>query len=121
VPVLDASRVPDWPSDIHHRVRAARGYRGLSLERLADAVEIGRNTLSRTEGGKRLPKRGEIWEIALVCQLPYEFFIADFSRLAEISREAQPDLAALRAELDEPEPGEPGAEDRRNEVEPGSG
>jgi len=90
-----------FPADIKHRVRAARAYGDLSLDNMAEAAEIGRSTLIRIETGRRLPKRGELREIAIATGLPYEFFTADLSRLPELAPEADPvDPASLRNRRD---------------------
>jgi transcriptional regulator with XRE-family HTH domain len=75
----------DDAQEIRRRLRAARAYADLSLDGLAAAVEIGRNTLVRIENGSRNPKAMELRAVADACGLPYEFFTVDFADLAALA------------------------------------
>jgi transcriptional regulator with XRE-family HTH domain len=68
--------------ELRRRVRAARAYAGMSLDRMAAALGVGRQTLVRIERGERKPKRMELREMAAISGLPVEFFSADFRLLA---------------------------------------
>lgn len=74
-----------YPSDFGKRVRAARGYAGLSKPALGAKLEISKNTLWRTEAGKRYPKDSELRALARICKVPIWFFFADFDQLEGIS------------------------------------
>lgn len=69
--------------ELRRRVRAARAYAGMSLDQMAAALGVGRQTLVRIERGERKPKRMELREMAAISGLPVEFFSADFRRLAD--------------------------------------
>lgn len=90
--------------ELQRRIRAARAYAGYSLDEMAAAVGIGRQTLVRIEQGIRPPKRMELREIAAVSGLPVEFFSADFAVLAEapggLSPEALVALERIRDDVD---------------------
>lgn len=75
----------DLPQEeLRRRVRAARGYADLSIDQLAEAVGIGRNTIIRIDNGEREVKQMELRQIAAVCGLPYEFFTVDFAEIPEL-------------------------------------
>ena len=54
-------------------VRMAREYRGLSIQKLADELELHRNTISSIENGDRRAKRHELKAIASVLNWPEEW------------------------------------------------
>lgn len=70
-------------TETQRRIRAARAYSGMTLNELADAVGMGRMTLYRMENGQRDVKRMELREIAEACDVPYEFFAADWATLGD--------------------------------------
>lgn len=84
------------------RVRAARALKGLSgVPALAAALRkgaakgLGRTNLYAIERGEEeVVTYGSLVEIANVCEVPIEFFTADFSRLAEISEDPRAVIAA---------------------------
>jgi len=58
------------------RIRAARGYAGLSQPELAKRLEVSIGTIKRTELGDRKPKRSELLAIADICKVPMWFLEA---------------------------------------------
>ena len=63
------------------RLRAARGYAGLSGRELAKQLGVSLDTIKRMESGARALKPMEMREIARLCNLPTAFFTADFAVL----------------------------------------
>lgn len=90
--------------DIGARMRAARqlgGYRNVGD--LAEALKgtrdkLGTTTLRNIERGEIPGDFSAYRDIAEACNLPVEFFTADFSRLAEISEDPRSVIARLTAE-----------------------
>jgi transcriptional regulator with XRE-family HTH domain len=70
-------------SEIARRVRAARAYAGLTLQEMANRVEIGRMTLIRIEREERPAKVIELNAIAEACGLPRGWFSVPFAWLDE--------------------------------------
>lgn len=82
--------------EVARRVRAARGYAGLSQASLADQLGISKETMKRWEkGDTKLADR--IDTIARVCHVKPAFFTADWDRLPEL--EADP--STIEDEVDE--------------------
>jgi transcriptional regulator with XRE-family HTH domain len=61
------------PNELGRRIKAARGYAGLSQPALAAALEIGEQTEKRIELGQRPAKRSELLAIAEACNVPMWF------------------------------------------------
>lgn len=82
------------------RIRAARYLKGLgSVDALADAIDsrgLGRTKLYGYEQDKKVPLYRELVDIANACEMPIEFFTADFGRLSEISDEPRLVIAQAR-------------------------
>ena len=55
------------------RLKAARGYGGLSQPALARALEVSEGTIKNIELGKRPPRRSELLAIAEACEVPMWF------------------------------------------------
>ena len=66
------------------RIRAARGYAGISQSQLAEALGVDEQTIKRRESpnGKE-PKKGERVAIAAICGVPLDFLEQGFGRLAQ--------------------------------------
>lgn len=85
------------------RIRAARHMAGLEgvpslvaeLQRrgVKQGQGLGRTNLYAYESGRDVPDIRDLIEIAHACEVPIEFFTADFSRLAEISDDPRHVLA----------------------------
>jgi len=60
-------------SEIGKRIRAARGYAGMSQTELGNLLGISLDTVAETEAGRREARPGEITEIARVTGMPREF------------------------------------------------
>jgi transcriptional regulator with XRE-family HTH domain len=87
-------------SELGKRVRAARCYAGLKQRELGARLEHPDDqNIKRTERGQRDPKLPERKLIADICGVPYEFFYADWDRLAEITP-PEDRLAATEADVD---------------------
>lgn len=74
---------PPAETEIGKRIRAARGYKGLSQPELAKAIGCGRVHVTDMEMGRDEPDDGELYLIARACDLPMEFFSVDWSSLSE--------------------------------------
>jgi transcriptional regulator with XRE-family HTH domain len=68
-------------AEVARRVRAGRTYAGLSVAELAESIGLGVQTIKRIEAGRRSARRYEIWAIAEACDLPRQFFEAEFQEL----------------------------------------
>lgn len=70
------------------RIRAARGYSGLSQPALAEALGVSKDTLARIERGERdllgYELRGFIATVADATSLPPAFFSVDFEQLPRL-------------------------------------
>lgn len=82
------------------RLRAARGYAGLSIEALGDAIGFSHVTMRKIETTERPTKKRELKEIAEVCGLPLAFFTADWSVLETESPEHLVRLASLEKNVE---------------------
>lgn len=62
--------------EIENRIRAARGYAGLSQKALAERLQVHEQTVKRMEAGRRplAPKRQELLGISEACGVPMWFF-----------------------------------------------
>jgi transcriptional regulator with XRE-family HTH domain len=71
--------------DLGKRIAAARGYTGMSIQSLADAVNVTVPALERFEGGLEDLSEGDCWAlvkaIAAATRLPEQFFTVDFESL----------------------------------------
>lgn len=73
----------DYLLEVARRVKAARGYAGLSQRQLGAELGVDAGTVKRWEKGDvQLAKRLDT--IARVCKLPLPFFTVDFDRLEEL-------------------------------------
>lgn len=54
-----------WPIQLHHRLRIAREEAGLSQAELAEAIDVGRRSVTHYENGEIRPKRHVIVAWAL--------------------------------------------------------
>lgn len=68
-------------SDLAARVRAARGYADLTQPELADRLGLEKQSIVRTEGGSRDPKKAELIAIAHICGVPVEFMTGGFGQV----------------------------------------
>lgn len=92
------------------RVRAARGWRGLDLKELAEAMGYSTRNWSRVEAGEKKLDRDERERVAALCGVPVAFMEYGFKVLAEAELERRlaqiaDDLAALRRGEEEPPEG----------------
>lgn len=91
------------PVEARRRMRAARVLAGLTVPKLAERIpdenRMGERTLRKLESGESELRPKEMREIAEACDLPYEFFTVDFSRLPELN-EGAGDLAGRMDELE---------------------
>jgi transcriptional regulator with XRE-family HTH domain len=79
---MAGTRSPDY--ELGRRVAAARAYRDVDQQTVAEKLGVGRDTLGRYERGKidkRYKREGLIEIAAQVTQLPHEFFAIDFKEL----------------------------------------
>jgi transcriptional regulator with XRE-family HTH domain len=84
------------------RVRAARGYAGLTQDALAQALGVDPATIKRREAPRgaenyKPPKKGERIAIAQICGIPPEFMEEGFGGRA--SDEISEQLAQMRAQI----------------------
>lgn len=84
--------VPMTQHDLGNRIRAARHLAGLQNVRdLAKAIQqqkprgLGETRLRQIERAEIQATIGDIREISDACEIPWEWFVVDFSRLAEIA------------------------------------
>lgn len=79
-------------SDLGKRVRAARGYTGISQATLADGLCMSAAALERFEAGLDEPAEDQrhsmIRDLAIVTRLPEQFFTVDY---AQLEREESPE------------------------------
>lgn len=69
-------------SDYSPRIRAARGYAGLTQEGLAEALGVDVQTIKRRESSNgKEPKQGERIAIAAICGVPIEFMEQGFGEI----------------------------------------
>lgn len=61
-------------SEVVARVRAARGYAGLSQKALGEKLGLSEATMKRIERGERGYEEMELREIARLCGVPYAWF-----------------------------------------------
>lgn len=61
-------------SELAARVRAARAYKGINQQELADELGVDVQTVKRRESGNNDPKKGEQRAIAAICGVPKDFF-----------------------------------------------
>lgn len=80
------------------RVRAARAYASIDQETLATAASTSRATITRIEAGRRRINTDEQRAIASACNLPVEWFHADFGRLGELT-ETPSELSEIKRDL----------------------
>lgn len=73
--------------DLAARVRAARGFADLSQSDLAERLGLEKQSVVRTEAGKRDPKLAEQIAIAHVCGVPVAFMVGGFEGLTASSNE----------------------------------
>jgi transcriptional regulator with XRE-family HTH domain len=91
--------------ELRRRIAAARGYAdGMSQDKLAKAIGVGKMTIVRTERGDRPDARKEIpvdelRTIARVTGLGLEFFLTDPAQLAAVGPSVEERLAALEAQV----------------------
>lgn len=78
------------PPDLLKRFRAAQAYGGLSHASTAALFEISEMSVKRIASGDRRIKEPELRALADAVELPYEFFTADLTRLAEIAPRDRP-------------------------------
>jgi transcriptional regulator with XRE-family HTH domain len=85
--------------ELRKRVRAARGYAGLSQPELARELGISKETVKRMEapGGRPVDR---LADIARICTLPYEFFTVDFADLPALASGSYPRSTAVHADTD---------------------
>lgn len=85
------------------RLRAARGYAGLTQRKLASLMGTSVETLSRIENGRRTATAEEIERIVALCDgVPMEFIRTGFALIAERGRTtAQVDVVERLATLEE--------------------
>lgn len=82
----------DYPA----RLRAARGYAGLTQRELADRLGIERQTIIRREDGKGRPGPGEALAVARACGVPEAFMERGWDALLPSAEQiaADPELLA---------------------------
>jgi transcriptional regulator with XRE-family HTH domain len=66
------------------RIRAARGWRGISQKQLAEALGLDEQTVKRRESDKQDPKNGELIAIAQICQVPLSFLEHGFDAPVQV-------------------------------------
>lgn len=81
-------------SELAKRVRAARGYAGISQRELAARLGVDDKTVKRTEAGQRDPKPPELNAIAEICGLPRAFFTEDLTETFRLAAERNEQLLA---------------------------
>jgi transcriptional regulator with XRE-family HTH domain len=110
------------PTEKASRVKAARGYGGLSQPQLAKVLEMSDGTVKAIEGGRRVAKRSELLAIAEATGVPMWFLEGGWEGWRatrpgagdDVDREgraALEDLDQRADDEDEPRPGEDKAED----------
>gem|GEM_PF-6952398 len=70
-------------TEVGKRIRAARGYKGLSQPQLAAAIKVGRVKVTDWEMGRDEPDDGDLYKISTACGLPIEFFSVNLQALGE--------------------------------------
>lgn len=88
--------------DLQRRLRAARGYAGLSQKDIANRLEISDKTYKLTELGERSLKRPELLAIAEACDVPMWFLEGGWEgwrrEVDELGRQALRDLESSEDE-----------------------
>ena len=77
------------------RYRAARAWRDLTQEQLADELGVDVATVKRREAGDGDPKRSEQIAVAHICDVPVEFMTDGFPALG-----AEPTRSEMRERLE---------------------
>lgn len=78
--------------EVTRRLRAARAYAGLSLDRLAEVLRengvsgLGSGTLHTIERGERAVAPRELLEIAKACGVDESFFYGDFAWMSDVEK-----------------------------------
>lgn len=68
-------------NDVAARVRAARCWKDLDQDELAEQLGLERQSIVRTENGRRNPKRAELLAIASICDVPADFMTGGWQAL----------------------------------------
>ena len=81
------------------RLRAARGYKGLTQAQLAQRLGISVETLSRMENGKGPVSDRRRDEVGELCEVPPEFMLSGFASLEQPVSDIQRQVYMVREEL----------------------